>query len=67
MKKLILMFLAVLLSGNLFAQDGGVDMAEALRSNGHIYVVVICVMIILVGLLLLLFSIDRRLRKLEKK
>ncbi|SFA45228.1 CcmD family protein [Pedobacter suwonensis] len=51
----------------LFAQDNGVEMADSLRSNGKIYVVVICIVIILVGLLAYLFSIDRRLKKIEKE
>jgi K+-transporting ATPase A subunit len=50
----------------LFAQDNGVEMADSLRSNGKIYVVVICILIILVGLLAYLFSIDKRLKKIEK-
>lgn len=51
----------------LFAQDNGVEMADNLRSNGKIYVVVICIVIILVGLLAYLFSIDKRLKKIEKE
>ena len=51
----------------LFAQDNGVEMADGLRSNGKIYVVVICIVIILVGLLAYLFSIDKRLKKIEKE
>ena len=50
----------------LFAQDNGVEMADALRSNGKIYVVVTCIVIILVGLLLYLFSLDKRIKKIEK-
>jgi CcmD family protein len=51
----------------LFAQNNGVEMADSLRSNGKIYVVVICIVIILVGLLAYLFSIDKRLKKIEKE
>ncbi len=51
----------------LFAQDNGVEMADTLRSNGKIYVVVACIVIILVGLLAYLFSIDKRLKKIEKE
>ncbi|MFC3363157.1 CcmD family protein [Pedobacter fastidiosus] len=51
----------------LFAQNNGVEMADALRSNGKIYVVVICIVIILVGLLSYLFSLDKRLKKIEKE
>ena len=51
----------------LFAQDNGVEMADALRSNDKIYVVVICIVIILIGLILYLFSLDKRLKKIEKE
>ena len=50
----------------IFAQDNGVEMADQMRSNGKIYVVVGCIVVILVGLLVYLFSLDKRLKKLEK-
>ena len=51
----------------LFAQENGIEMADQLRSDGKIYVVVTCIVIILVGLLAYLFSIDKRLKKIEKE
>lgn len=51
----------------LFAQDNNVEMADSLRNNGKIYVVVICIVIILLGLLAYLFAIDKRLKKIEKE
>ena len=62
--KTLIMLIATL---NLIAQNNGVEMADALRSNGKIYVVVACIVIILVGLLIYLFSMDKRLKMLEKK
>jgi K+-transporting ATPase A subunit len=68
MKKIALVLtLLVLTTINLFAQTNDVEMADALRSNGKIYIVVICIMIILLGLLSYLFVIDKRLKMLEKK
>lgn len=67
MKKSILALMLLLSSVNLFAQTDSVEMADALRSNGKIYVVVLCIVIILAGLLFYLFSLDRRLKKIEKK
>lgn len=67
MKQLFLTIFAVLLAGSSFAQDNGIEMADTFRSNGNIYVVVLVVAVILFGLLFLLFSVDRRVRKLEKK
>ncbi len=52
---------------NLFAQNNEVEMADAFRSNGKIYVVVAVIVIILVGLLVYLFTLDKRLKMLEKK
>ncbi|MHA4894782.1 CcmD family protein [Pedobacter sp. PWIIR3] len=67
MKKLLMALLLMISSVSVFAQDGGIEMADALRSNGKIYVVVVCIVIILLGLLAYLFSLDKRLKKLEKK
>jgi CcmD family protein len=57
-----LLFLAIT-SG--FAQ--GVEMADTFRSNGKIYVVVAVLSVIFVGLAVYLFSIDKKLSKLEKQ
>jgi len=52
---------------NLFAQNSnGVEMADALRSSGKIYVVVSVISVVFIGLAMYLFSIDRRLKKIEK-
>jgi CcmD family protein len=42
-------------------------MADAMRSSGKIYVVVGVIAIIFVGIAIYLFSIDRKLTKLEKE
>ncbi|MEJ5996178.1 CcmD family protein [Pedobacter sp. Du54] len=67
MKKILMLALLVLTTLNLFAQNNDVEMADALRSSGKIYIVVICILIILLGLLTYLFVIDKRLKMLEKK
>lgn len=67
MKKIIIALFLLVNSITGFAEDNGIEMADTLRSNGKIYVVVVCIVIILVGLLGYLFSLDRRLKKLEKK
>jgi len=41
-------------------------MADTMRSSGKIYVVISIICIIFVGLAIYLFSIDRRLKKIEK-
>ena len=68
MKKLLvfLMFLLTSISG--FAQNGdAVEMADVMRSEGKIYVVIATIVIIFAGLTVYLFSIDRRLKKIEKE
>lgn len=67
MKKIIFALMLLLSSVQLFAQTGQVEMADAMRSNGKIYVVVVCIVVILAGLLVYLFSLDKRLKKIEKK
>jgi CcmD family protein len=42
------------------------QMADIMRSNGKIYVVVAVLMIILAGLFVYLISLDRKLSRLEK-
>lgn len=55
------------MGGHLFAQDGGASLSDSLYASGKIYVVVACIVLILLGLLFFLFSIEKRLKKLEKK
>ena len=65
--RLSLLIFTLLLSIVLFAQDKPVEMADAMRSNGKIYVVVTVCLIILVGLFIYVMGIDRKLRKLERE
>ena len=41
-------------------------MADAMRSNGKIYVVVAVVLIVLTGMFIYLIRLDRKINKLEK-
>jgi len=47
------------------AQDQ-VPMADNLRSEGKIYVVVTIILIVLAGLIFYLFLMDKKIKKLEK-
>lgn len=49
----------------LMAQAQPVEMADTMRSEGKIYVVVGIVLIVLAGLIAYLFMLDRRVKKLE--
>ena len=68
MKKILfLLVLSISYCSTLFAQTTtDVEMADTMRSSGKIYVVITTIAIIFVGLAIYLFTIDRRLRKLEK-
>ncbi len=68
MKKLLFTFCFLLLASvSIFAQESnGVEMATELRSSGKIYVVVAVLVTIFLGLAFYLFSIDNRLKKIEK-
>lgn len=69
MKKVSTLLLLIIISTfNALAQSSsGVEMATALRSSGKIYVVVAAIVIVFVGVVAYLVSIDRKLSKLEKK
>jgi len=61
----LLIFL-IFLPSFIFAQENDVEMADVMRSNGKIYVVVAVVSVILLGFLIALISIDRKVKKLER-
>jgi CcmD family protein len=46
--------------------DGRPEMADAMRANGMIYVVVAVLLTILLGLLFYVYRLDRKVTKLEK-
>lgn len=48
-----------------FAQEK-VEMADTMRSNGKIYVVVAVSTTILIGLFLYIYSLDRKISRFEK-
>ncbi|RYY35667.1 MAG: CcmD family protein [Sphingobacteriaceae bacterium] len=68
MKKLLSLIILLLSFTAVMAQnDAGVEMADVMRSSGKIYVVVATLLIIFVGLAIYLFSMDKRLKKIENE
>jgi len=65
MNKLILFLLGVFCSCIVEAQNK-VEMADAMRSNGKIYVVVAVCLTILFGLIMYVYSVDRKITRIEK-
>ncbi len=63
--KFIIVILGILALEPVFGQEK-VPMADNLRSEGKIYVVVVMILIVLAGLIFYLFLMDRKVKKLEK-
>lgn len=67
LKRLFFLLILVFSSTLTFAQGETVEMADALRESGKIYVVVAVLLIIFLGLIAFLINIDRKVSKLEKQ
>lgn len=67
MKKILYTFLLLLFSLPSFSQSTEVEMADTMRANGKIYVVVGIILIILTGFIAYLIALDRKLTCLEKE
>ena len=65
MRKFLYLFLMMVISVVAQAQDA--EMADVMRSNGKIYVVVGIILIVLTGLITYLILLDRKITKIEKK
>lgn len=71
-KKIVLLFSMLITSIISMAQEKKpdsyrVEMADTMRSNGRIYVVVAVVLTILFGLILYVVRLDRKISRLEKE
>jgi hypothetical protein len=65
-KKIGFVLCFLLLQLGLLAQEGrGVQMADVMRSNGKIYVVVAVILTIFAGIIIYLVRLDRKISKLE--
>jgi hypothetical protein len=63
----LLISMALLSAFNGFAQETQpAEMADTMRSNGKIYVVIAVILTILAGLLFYVARLDRKISKLEK-
>lgn len=68
MKKYIfLIILQICFSLQAFAQATEVEMADTMRSNGKIYVVVVVLGIILMGMIAYVIAVDRKISRIEKE
>lgn len=67
MKKLLSILALTFAFVTAFAQSDETQMADVMRSNGKIYVVVVTILIVLAGLFIYLFVIEKKVKKLEQK
>ena len=69
LKKIYFIIIMLVFSSiSAFAQQSEpVEMADAFRADGKIYVVITVVAIILIGLLVYLISLDKKIGKMEKE
>ena len=65
-QRFLLACLLVLLSTISFAQEETVDMADNMRSEGKIYVVVAVILTIFAGIIFYLIRLDRKISRLER-
>ncbi|NIJ52050.1 CcmD family protein [Dyadobacter arcticus] len=69
MKRISIILLSMLsLSGNLIAQasENSVEMADKLRADGKIWVVVAVIAVVFAGIAINMLRIDSKLKKIEK-
>lgn len=66
LRKAFLFCLLIVSVFSSYAQTD-VEMADGMRANGKIYVVVAVLAVILFGLFVFLISIDRKISRLEKE
>jgi hypothetical protein len=64
--QLVLIICSLFTSAVSFAQNANND-ESVMRTNGKIYVVMAVCITILVGLIIYLISIDRKIKKIEKQ
>lgn len=68
MRKIMILLCIILQSIQTFSQQSStVEMATGLRSSGKIYVVILVISVIFIGLAAYLFTIDKRLKKIERE
>ncbi|MDQ3051075.1 MAG: CcmD family protein [Bacteroidota bacterium] len=63
----MLLFVFMISSVNIVLGQSGIEMADIMRSNGKIYVVVAVAATVMLGILIYLALLDRKITALEKK
>jgi CcmD family protein len=68
-RKFVTLIVLLLINILSIAQDSteAVDMADTMRSNGKIYVVLAVILTIFLGIIIYLVRLDKKMSKLEKE
>ena len=68
-KAIFSLFILLLITMFVNAQEGTAktDFGETMRSNGRIYVVIAVILTILIGLILYVVRLDRKMSKMERE
>lgn len=66
-KKISLFVCLIFVSFSLFAQNEQVEMADAFRADGKIYVVIAVISVILSGMFFYLFKLDKKIANVEQQ
>lgn len=67
MKKIQIITAMLLMAAFTTYAQAEVEMADHLRAEGKIYVIVLIILIVLAGLFIYLFMLDRKVKKLEDR
>ena len=67
LRRRLYLFVMAFVSSLAAAAQEQVAMADTMRSNGKIYIVVAVCLTILIGLFLYVLTIDRKINRLEKE
>ena len=67
LKSVFLLLMMICVTTISFAQAQQVEMADGMRRDGKIYIVVAVCLTILLGLFFYVFTIDRKITKLENE
>lgn len=66
LNKIMLPVFLLLNNASVFAQND-IEMADVMRTDGKIYVVVAVLAVIFIGLAVYLFTLDKRISKMERE
>ena len=67
MRTILTLILSLISTVSVWAQGNDIEMAEMMRSDGKIYIVISVLMIIFIGFIFYLMRLDSRITKMEKE